>query len=236
MILRPSVEQSEHLWRFAQGDLDPLKFEKWFLAERELDEVLGENLHWELASGSYLQKETLWQMRTAVREALSTLRSCECPTIRDLDLIPMGGEVDAQDRFRSDHVFATFEEVAKFGRSKWWLYISKCRECSTIWLIAQDERIYDNWYLARVDDTVLVAALAGDWPRHFFSYEDVLAVGRKLGTPPIFLSLNSPALVDTVADLQQERPSISDNEIASLLGVSQRHATNLRKLARRLNR
>ena len=231
MSVRPDADQLANLWAFARGDTAPLEFERWFLGRPELESWLDPELHWDLMTSSYRDQDVVWQLRQRLLEALARWKACECPTLRDLDVVPMGGEVDDDDKFRSDHVFAHFEEIATYGTTKWWLYISRCRVCSTVWLIAQDERIYDDWYLSRESEQVLAAARDGSWPERFSTYEDVLTTGRKLSTPPIFFDANSPALVQTVADLRGERPEISNAELSWLLGVTEKRAAVLRRLS-----
>lgn len=214
-------DQLSMLWAFSRGDLAGPAFEKWICGQPDLEERLGEDLYLDLVSGSYSDRDELWRLRRSLDPVLSPLKQCECPAIRDLAAIPMGGD------FYSEKVFESFERMIEFGPDKWWLYLSRCDRCATLWLIAQDERIYDAFLLARIDDSALAEAQAGKWPSRFLTYEDVLATGRKLSNPPRFLDPMAASLQWTVEDLLKERPDITAGEIAHLLGLSNGHASKL---------
>jgi len=140
--------------------------------------------------------------------------NCYCATLADLAVVPMGG--DGLD----ERVFASLEKLCDHGGGQWWLYLSECSVCSQHWMVAQDERIYDNFYLKR-----LKGPEAEDirqrrtWPTEFATYEKVLRLGRTLNSPCIFLDPLDSALVWTKDDLRRERPDISIKEIAYLLGI-----------------
>jgi hypothetical protein len=72
------------------------------------------------------------------------MEDCCCRSLADLSVVPMGG--DGLD----ERVFATLERTRDHGGALWWLYLSKCSACGQGWLVAQDERIYDNYYLKRL--------------------------------------------------------------------------------------
>ena len=142
------------------------------------------------------------------------MEDCCCRSLPDLAVIPMGG--DGHD----ERVFATLNDVRDHGADLWWLYLSKCSACEQDWLVAQDERIYDNYYLKRLSPAEAQDIMAGvRWPDDFISYERVLRLGRTLGQPWTFLDSRSPALIDTAADLRKERPDITVDEIAYLLAI-----------------
>ncbi|WP_287979385.1 hypothetical protein [Sphingomonas sp.] len=148
---------------------------------------------------------------------------CCCASLPDLAAVPMGG--DGLD----ERVFATVENVVDHGGDAWWLYLSQCRACGQHWMIAQEERIFDEYFLRRltVDEACRISR-KGEWPVEFTSYERVLKTGHALGIRPcIFLERLSPSLVWTAEDLRKKRPDISVDEIALLLGVS---ATQARRL------
>jgi hypothetical protein len=209
------------LWAFARGDTAGPAFEKWFLAQTGLEDTLGEGLHWRLASASYSDRDEVWNLRKGVAAALEPFKHCECASIRDISAIPMGGD------FYFERVFQTLDRVVEYGSGKWWLYISKCTACGTVWLVAQDDRIYDDFFLRRISDEDLAAAQSGMWLDQFQTYEDVLTVGCKFSSPPRFLDAMAASLVWTVEDLLNERPPISAEEIGNLLGLSEAHAATL---------
>jgi hypothetical protein len=128
-----------------------------------------------------------------------------------------------------ERVFATIETVVEHGGDAWWLHLSRCRACGQHWMIAQEERIFDEHFLRRltVDEANRITDRA-EWPVKFLSYERVLKIGHALGIRPcIFMERLSPSLVWTAEDLRKERPDMSVEEIALLLGVTTRQANRL---------
>lgn len=119
-----------------------------------------------------------------------------------------------------ERIFASLDRVQEHGGNQWWLYVSACNKCGQNWLIAQDERIYDNFYLRRLEPaTVSEIQEHGKWPDEFLTYERVLLFGRTMGDQWTFLDPFSPALVWTAEDLRRERPNISVEEISYLLAI-----------------
>ena len=139
--------------------------------------------------------------------------SCCCDVLDDFAVVPMGG--DGLD----ERVFATLEEVHKHGGKQWWLYASTCRACGQSWMIAQDERTHDNFYLKRLTSDGLELIRDGRWPDDFLTYEQVLRSGVEAGRTCRFLDPLDSSLFWTVEDLRRERPSITAKEIAYLLAV-----------------
>lgn len=132
-----------------------------------------------------------------------------------------------------ERVFATVENVVDHGGAAWWLNLSQCRACSQHWMIAQEERIFDEHFLRRltVDEANRISDNA-EWPVEFLSYERVLKTGHALRIRPcVFLERLSPSLVWTAEDLRKERPDISEEEIALLLGVTVTQAKRLLAVA-----
>lgn len=127
-----------------------------------------------------------------------------------------------------ERVFETLERTRDHGGDLWWLYLSKCRACGQDWLVAQYERIYDNFYLKRIS-LIEARGIAEDdrWPDEFITYERVLRLGRTLSQPWTFLDPRSPALVWTAEDLLKERPDITVDEIAYLLAIEPKAAARL---------
>lgn len=147
---------------------------------------------------------------------------CCCATLLDLAAVPMGG--DGLD----ERVFATLETVCEHGGDQWWLYLSKCTACGRNWMVAQEERIFDDYFLSRLDEgTAYQITAEGRWPAEFLTYEAVLKAGREMSQPCIFADALSPSLVWTAEDLRKERPKITIEEIAHLVGVSPAHAARL---------
>ena len=140
---------------------------------------------------------------------------CQCHVLDDLAVVPMGG--DGLD----DRVFATLDQILDHGQDLWWLYLSRCHGCGQHWLVAQEDRIYDIFFLKRVTPETAEAIIAlGEWPDDFSTFERVLTLGRTLSTPPRFLDPFAYSLQWTIEDLRKERPGIMPREIAYLLGIS----------------
>jgi len=137
-------------------------------------------------------------------------------------MVPMGGE-DLDQR-----VLASLPVGPEHGGDQWWLFVSTCTVCGQGWMIAQESRLYDNYYLRRISPAEMVQ-IADDacWPDDFLTFEKILRLGRTMSTPPRFLDPRSPGLVWTAEDLRRERPDISTEEIAYLLGVPVAQAKRL---------
>lgn len=148
--------------------------------------------------------------------------NCSCKSLPDLAVVPMGS--DGLD----ERVFATLEKIVAHGGDQWWLYISGCKVCYQNWMIAQDERVGDSYYLRRISPLIRQDIVEqGRWPGEFLTYEQVLRLGRTMSKPWTFLDPSSPALVCTAEDLRRERPNIGVDEIAYLLAIPVADATGL---------
>ena len=127
-----------------------------------------------------------------------------------------------------ERVFASLERTREHGGDQWWLYLAKCSHCRQDWMVAQDERIYDNYYLKRLGPAEAKGVFETNrWPDDFITYERVLRLGRTLAQPWTFLDPRSPSLVWTAEDLVKERPDITVEEIAYLLAIEPKAAAHL---------
>ena len=148
---------------------------------------------------------------------------CECARYGDTANIPMGGDGD-DERF-----FTTVTRIFDHGGSQWWLYLSCCHVCSQHWMIAQDERIFDEFLLKRIGSTeanLIVSDRA--WPSDFLRYEDVLRVLRTRCRFPIWFDLNDSPLAFTIEELRAVNPGLSLEEAADIVGVNPRDIGKLR--------
>jgi len=96
-------------------------------------------------------------------------------------------------------------------------------------MVAQEERIFDEHFLRRLtfDEADRISGNT-EWPPEFLSYERVLKTGHALRIRPcVFLERLSPSLVWTAEDLRKERPDITVEEVALLLGVTATQAKRL---------
>ena len=145
---------------------------------------------------------------------LPTPGLCCCKALADFAVVPMGGIGF------DEIVFASFKETVKYGGDRWWLYVSTCLACRQDWMIAQDERIYDNYYLQRILPASVKEIIDFCWwPDEFLTYERVLRLGKATGRFWTFEDPLSLALVTTAEDLRRERPDITVEEIADLLTI-----------------
>lgn len=128
-----------------------------------------------------------------------------------------------------ERVFATIELIHHHGERLWWLNLSRCNECGQNWMIAQEERIFDEYFLKRIGDVEMEAILAGRWPDDFITYERVLEIGHTFAKPCVFLDPLAGSLIWSAEDLRRERPEITADEIARLLGVTPKNAARLLK-------
>jgi hypothetical protein len=101
--------QLANLWAFSRGDTKSADFERWFYEQDGLEASLGSDLHWALLSGDYTNKDDVWDLRKAVSAVLKPLQSCECLSLRDLAVVPMGGNG------LDERVFATVKRVCDHG-------------------------------------------------------------------------------------------------------------------------
>lgn len=220
-------DQTSGLWAFVRGDFEPNAFESWYFEQERIEAVLGEELHLDLLSADYRdERDAVPQLRNRLASHLEPTRKCECPKVKDLSAVPMGGD------FYFERVFEPLVTELEYGEAKWWLYISTCSICQTHWLVAQDDRIYDDFFMQRITPHEVDKAKAGKWPSTFSSYESVLSLGRKVSNPPIFFEKYAGSLIWTVQDLRRERPDIGASEIAFLLGLSDKHTAKLISKAR----
>ena len=143
---------------------------------------------------------------------------CLCSSLAEVAVVPMG--CDGLD----ERVFATLENVCKHGGDQWWLAAYRCNACAQSWMVAQEERIFDDYFMRRLDEAEVRAIAAGRWPDDFLTYERVLIVGNRLSTPCRFLDPLSPSLIFTAHDLVDARADITLDEIAFLLGIAPDHA------------
>ena len=145
---------------------------------------------------------------------MTTARPCVCPSLDDLAVVPMGGE-DLDQR-----VFATVRSVRDHGRGLWWLHLCRCHSCGQHWMVAQEERVFDDYFLRRLGQKEASAIIdADDWPDEFITYERVLRIGRQLSRPCGFYEDLPPTLVWVARDLHRDRPDITVEDVAYLTGT-----------------
>lgn len=140
--------------------------------------------------------------------------TCECGRYADLANIPMGFDGD-HERF-----LATVEEVVSHGGDAWWLWLGQCSACQQNWMIAQDDRIFDEFLITRLrDGQAQSITQSGDWPSDFVTYEAVLRELSKRCHFPVWFDLNDSPLALTITELRRANPKLSLEEAATLVGL-----------------
>ena len=193
------------------------EFEVWLHAQEQLEAEFGEPLYLDVVSVDYRDRNAVFVIRETLAAVLRPSLTCECVTLADLAVVRMGG--DGLD----ERVFATLESVRRHGGAQWWLYLAGCTACGEAWMVAQEERIFDDHFLRRLTDAETdQIGTGGPWPADFTTYERVLSVGQRLSRPCRFDDPLAMSLVWTAQDLRKARPGITAEEIARLIGVRPR--------------
>jgi len=212
------------LWEFVRGDLAVPEFEAWLYSHDDVEAALGSTLYLEVISADYRSSYEIFDVREKLRSILPAPLDCLCITLPNLAIIPMGG--DGLDR----QFFATVREVQRYGRELWWLQLERCSACGQNWLVAQEERIYDDYMLKRLNADEAGNIVDKDrWPDDFRTYEAVLEVGKQLSNAYRFADPMSPTLIHTIQELKLSRPKITEQEVAELLGITPEHVAALTK-------
>jgi hypothetical protein len=101
-------------------------------------------------------------------------------------------------------------------------------------MIAQEERVHDNYYLKRLSaDQIMAIVERADWPRDFLRFEDVIKLGPDNNKVALFFDTND--LTDTVKELIEARNDISAAEVAYLFCLSDGEAQRLMDRAARMS-
>lgn len=214
-----SNNQRKQLWEFVRGDAKLAAFEAWLYEDVALEAALGNDKYLDLISCDFANNDATWVVKQTIRTVLECDEKCHCASIRNLDAIEMGGD------WFFEKFFSTLTVFAKPSPEKWWLYASQCSVCGTNWLVAQEERIHDMFYVMRLNDETTSEVKRGRWPKTFATYADVLDVGVKLDVRQAqFVDPMSGALQITVEELLQTVPKITVEEIGLKLGIEPQHA------------
>lgn len=218
------------IWEFLRGDLEPVDFEQWLYSEPELEGQLGYDLYLETISANYSCKRNVYEIKVrleAYARESSNLR-CQCITLPMIADIGMGDDDE-------EIVFRTFAKRAERGEPFWWLKAVECRGCGQWWLVAEELRINDVYFLKRMSLAEVHRILESDsWPEDFDKYETLLRLGLYRGYRWRFDDPMARALRFTVEDLASERPGIKVSELAELLNLNVYEAEQLaRKVIRK---
>ncbi|SIP93954.1 hypothetical protein SAMN05880582_10194 [Rhizobium sp. RU20A] len=159
------------LWAFLRGDMAVRDFELRVYSDDGLETVFGAALYLALISADWRDRHVVAELRLLLEAFARPRLACECITLRDVDVVPMGF-TDRADRF-----FATVGPRHWHDGEEWWLFAARCSMCGQHWLGAQDEQTYDAYALRRLSPSQGKRITAdGVWPDEFRTYERVLAV------------------------------------------------------------
>lgn len=201
------------------------EFESWAYEQPRIEEVMGEDLYYELISTSYrspTEVERLKGLLQAFAEAEDD-SPCRCVRVANLDVIDMG---------HHEEEFRTLELVQDRGDTYWWLSVYRCQVCGQGWMVASEERQNDVFCLRRLSDQEFDRVLnEGAWPTDFDRYEDLLRIGLTAGKRVRFVEPYTSSLRWTIADLARERPGIGVSELAQLLNLDCPLCRDLARLA-----
>lgn len=103
------------------------------------------------------------------------------------------------------------------------------KKCGQYWLLAQDDFKNDIYLCKRLLKQEAEGILQTDeWPSDFGSLEQLLVAGSHLRKPVYYADpLNNLSLANTVKELKEARPSITEDEIASLLHLKKKWVVKL---------
>jgi hypothetical protein len=169
---RPELLQ---VWRFVRQDTKAEDFEQWVYSSPHLEELLGAELHLELISADYRDRDAVHGLRQRLSSwvrGIEVLR-CQCVALPDLAVVDMGDPTE---------VFATLREQESRGDPFWWLSTYYCSACGAWWLVAQEERLNDVFCMRRMNaEEVDAIAVEQRWPTDFDRYEDLPRIGARCG-------------------------------------------------------
>jgi hypothetical protein len=142
---------------------------------------------------------------------------CACLTLPDQAVIDMADTAATVDHF---------EMLRSRGEPYWWLHASKCTQCGTAWLVAQEERQNDVILLRRLSPAEVSGIVDEQrWPPDFDLYETLLRLGAAAGHSVRWADpVGDSSLEWTMADLARQRPGIRISELAELLNLDEETA------------
>jgi hypothetical protein len=110
--------------------------------------------------------------------------------------------------------------------------LTKCKECSQHWLLAQEERLNDIYVYKRLSGDDAKSILATDqWPSQLHRYEELLEIGQAHGFAARY---GEPLGMWPIAvDLLGQRPSLSAADFARLGNIDEESAEQVLLDARR---
>lgn len=214
----PKNVHLDNIWKFVRGDMEPSEFARWVYSEPVLEDQLRGTLYLETISADYSNKLAVYDIRKSLEvyaREVSNLR-CECIALPDLADLGMGEDA-------SDTALRTLEQRAVRGPPLWWLAAYQCSECGQRWLLAQESRINDVFFLKRLSLEEGEQLFEEEqWPGDFDKFETLLRLGRERGHRWTVVDPLDPldfSLSGTAADLARERPGIRVSELAELFNL-----------------
>lgn len=220
-------DRFEKIWRFIRGDLKESIFEDYIYNDSSLNKYLGESLYLEVISNDYNDKNSTYNLKLKLKQYMNELKplSCKCIQFKDLEVLTMNAE--------SCELISTLIKVIDRGMPYWWLSLQKCNQCMEYWLLAQEERINDNFILKRLSKDIVEKVIDNkEWPDLFNDYADLLKIGNEESKCFTFVEpLKSPSIFYTIVDLAKCQPKISVSELSKLLNLNKLTTLKIAKRA-----
>ena len=210
-------QKLENLWKYIRGDMSTEAFEDFIYNDPDLEELLGEELYFEVIAANFRNKEYVDGINKKIKAFLNQFESyfCQCHRLRNKDMVGMGWE---------DEFFRTFTAIIKQNETNRWLYIRQCTKCQQRWLIAEEGIYSDDYYLYRLSDEEFAEIeMKNKWPTIFNQYENLLVSG------PVFRNTNNLSNHSVMYELAKKNPGIKVEDLAQLLSISINETSEIAK-------
>lgn len=226
--MKEKEESSQSIiWKFLRGDMLPAEFESWVYSSPELEDSFGEKLYLDLISTNFSEDRAVLAIKEQLRSvALSQRESgCLCVTLPNLASVGMTAEMPEME---------SLEVRNRKGREQWWLAEYCCSECGEAWLVAEESRQNDVFLMKRLSESERRRIEEENiWPSDFNSFEHLLRLGPRMGHRYRFFDPFDSSLSCTAADLAEERPGISIQDLQELLNLDFDTARSIAQKAKR---
>ncbi len=135
--------------------------------------------------------------------------ACRCSVYEDIDV----------DEINETSPVRRFKQLRRHPPPQWWLFLGRCQDCLTFWLVAQEERLNDVYVIARLTDSAARKILEeGSWPHTFQQYAELLQISQARGHTARYATPIDALPV--CQDLVAQEPNIQPEEVARLLNIS----------------
>ena len=223
-------EALQMLWKFVSGVISFREFEHWLYDNSTLESLLGKDFYLEVISTDF--SPTSGQLPSLMKKLKEFLSAnypldCDCILLRHINLFDADSDYDNPSPAES--FLSSLETARKPSQDHWWLSLELCKKCGQYWLLAQDDFKNDIYLCKRMskqeaEDTFQT----NEWPSDFGSLEQLLMAGNHLNKPVYYSDpLNNSHLANMVKKLKAARPSITEDEVASLLHLQKKWVVKL---------